>query len=148
MKMIKLQALRYSIAAAIICGAFAVAPIGPSGCTSVNPPTISVAATDQIILRAEQTAQTARLTFDTFVHLERNNEALLKQVNPQIHEYANKLRRNGLNWVTSLRDATKTFKANRTTENQATLTTLIATLTQAIGEANTYITEAKKVSQP
>lgn len=148
MNMIKLQALRYTIAAAIICGAFAVAPIGPTGCANYNPPTLTQGATDQVILRAEQTAQTARLTFNTLVTLERNNEALLKQVNPQIHEYANKLRRNGLNWVTSLRDATKTFKANRTPENQATLTTLIATLTQAIGESNKYIAEAKKVSQP
>lgn len=143
------QTLRFLIAAVIISGAWAVAPIGPVGCRYTGQiPAISQTNTDQVILRAEQTAQTARLTFDTFVHLERDNEALLKTVNPQIHVYANTIRAHGLDWVDSLRAATKTFKANRTTENQANLNTWIATLTNAVAQTNKYIAAAKKVSQP
>jgi hypothetical protein len=124
-----------------------VSPIGFNSCT--QPPSLSAQNTDQVILRAEQTAQTARLTFDTFVHIERDNEALLKQVNPKIHEYANTIRRNGLDWVTSLRTATKAFKANRTPENQASLNTWLKTLDNATKETNKYIATAKSaVSNP
>jgi len=139
------QTLRFLICSVIIAGAWAVAPLGPSGCTNINPPTISAQASDQIILRAEQTAQTGRLTFNTFVHLERENEELLKQINPQIHVYANTIRTHGLDWVDSLRSATKTFKANRTPENQSNLNTWIATLTSAITQTQKYIAEARKV---
>ncbi len=118
-----------------------VAPVVFTGCQ--QPGTISAQNTDQIILRAEQTAQTARLTFDTFVRLERDNEAALKAVNPAIHTYANYIRTHGLDWVTSLRDATKTFKANRTPENQASLTTILATITNAVSQTNKYIAVAK-----
>jgi len=123
-------------------------PIAFQSCTTVTPPTISVAATDQIILRAEQTAEVAKTTFNTFVHLERDNEGLLKQASPQIHVWAENIRRNGLNWIVSLRNATKDFKANRTAANQATLNTALITLTNAINETNRYITQAKKVATP
>ncbi len=112
-----------------------------AGCQ--QPGAISQQNTDQIILRAEQTAQTARLTFDTFVRLERNNEGALKAINPAIHTYANYIRTHGLDWVTSLRDATKTFKANRTPENQASLTTILATITNAVSQSNKYIAQAR-----
>ena len=138
------QTLRFLICSLIVAGAWAVAPFGPSGCTSINPPTISTQSTDQIILRAEQTAETAKLTFNTLVHLERDNEALLKTVNPQIHVWANTLRLHGVDWIQSLRTATKDFKANRNSANQATLNTAILTLTNAINETNKYITESKK----
>jgi hypothetical protein len=126
----------------------ALAPVTFNSCVSTAPTSMSVAATDQVILRAEQTAQTARLTFHTFVTLERNNEAVLKQFNPQIHLYANTIRRNGLNWVDSLRAATMTFKDKRTPENQANLSTWISTLTNAVAETNKYIAASRKVSQP
>ncbi len=118
-----------------------VAPVVFTGCQ--QPGTISAQNTDQIILRAEQTAQTARLTFDTFVRLERNNEGMLKTLNPAIHTYANYIRTHGLDWVTSLREATKAFKANRTPENQASLNTILATITNAVSQSNKYIAQAR-----
>jgi len=123
-------------------------PIAFQSCVSTAPTSMSVAATDQVILRAEQTAQTARLTFNTFVHLERDNEAILKQANPQIHVYANTIRLHGLDWIDSLRTATKLFKANRTVENQANLQTWLTTLTNAVAETNKYIAQSRKVAQP
>jgi hypothetical protein len=132
------QLARLFVAASIVIASLAVAPIGCQ-----PPPALSQQNTDQVILRAEQTAQTARLTFDTFVHLERDNEALLKQVNPAIHDYANTIRRHGLDWVDSLRTATKTFKANRTPENQSNLNTWLTTLTNAVQQTNKYIAQSK-----
>jgi hypothetical protein len=120
------------------------APVAFVGCgTTPGVPTLSAENADQLILRAEQTAQTARLTFDTFVHLERDNEALLKTISPAIHTYANTVRLHGLDWVTSVRTATKTFKANRTPDNKANLDTVLATLIAAVGETNKYITQSR-----
>lgn len=140
MKMKYRQLIRILILALLMAASWAVAP---TGCTITPQPTLSAQASDQIILRAEQTAQTARLTFDTFVHLERENEAALKTLNPQIHIYANTIRMHGLDWITSLRMATKTFKANRTPENQSNLNTWITTLTNAVNETNKYIAQSK-----
>ncbi len=108
-----------------------------------QPGAISQQSTDQIILRAEQTAQTARLSFDTFVRLERDNEAALKAVNPAIHTYANYIRTNGLYFVDVLRAATNTFENNRTPANQASLNTILATVTNAVSQTNKYIAVAK-----
>ncbi len=125
-----------------------VIPITYTGCgTTGGLPALSAQNTDQIILRAEQTAQTARLTFDTFVRLERDNEAALKVANPAIHTYANYIRLHGLDWVTSLRSATKNFKANRSPQNQANLSTILLTITDAVSQTNKYIAQAKAAHQ-
>jgi len=134
---------RLAVLVLIISGAWAVAPL-PTGCTNGTNPTLSQSATDQVILRAEQTAETAKLTFNTFVHLERDNQALLEQVNPAIHQWAENIRKNGLNWIVSLRNATKLFKATRTADNQATLNTALVTLTNAVAETDKYISQSKK----
>ena len=137
----KRQVIRFVAIALLFAGGCAILP---TSCTFAPGPTLSQQSTDQIILRAEQTAQTARATFDLFVHLERDNEAALKQVSPAIHTYANTIRAHGLDWITSLRDATKAFKANRTPENQANLNTWLTTLTNAVNQTNIYIAQAKK----
>ena len=113
-----------------------------NGCQTTLP-SISEQSADQIILTAEKAAETAKLTFNTFVHLERDNEAMLKTVNPQIHVYANTIRAHGIDWIVSLRDATKTFKANRTQDNRASLNTILATLLAAIGDTNKLIAQSK-----
>ncbi len=139
-----IRRLRRFLEASILALCLPLLPLAPvvfTGCQQYGA--ISTQNTDQIILRAEQTAQTARLTFDTFVRLERDNEATLKQINPAIHTYANYIRTHGLDWVTSLREATKTFKANRTPENQASLNTLLATITNAVSQSNKYIAQAR-----
>lgn len=124
--------------------ALIVTPVAFDGCAGYNPPTQTQASTDQVILRAEQTAEAARLTMKTFVTFERGNEAMLKDITPQIHIYANTIRAHGLDWVDSLRSATKTFEANRTPQNQANVNTWVVTLTNAITQMNNYIAQAKK----
>ena len=113
-----------------------------NGCQTTLP-SISEQNSDQIILTAEKAAETAKLTFSTLVNLERDNEAMLKTVNPQIHVYANTIRAHGIDWIVSLRDATKTFKANRTQDNRASLNTILATLLAAIGDTNKLIAQSK-----
>jgi hypothetical protein len=137
-----------SVATALCAVSLLAPPIGFTGCASFNPPTLSQSATDQVILRSEQAAESADLTFNTFVHLERDNEELLKQTGPAIHSWANTVRANGQDWVRTLRSATRVFKANRTAENQATLNTALATLIDLTSKTNKYLAEARKVSQP
>ncbi len=138
---------RIPIIALCLCLTVAT-PVAFTGCgTTGGLPSLSAQNTDQIILRAEQTAQTARLTFDTFVRLERDNEAMLKTVNPAIHTYANYIRTHGLDWVTSLRTATKNFKMNRSPQNQANLSTILLTITDAVSQTNKYIAQAKAAHQ-
>ncbi len=130
--------------------ALVTAPVVFNGCGTTTLPgtTLSEKNTDQIILRAEQSAEVGKTTFNTFLHLERDNEAFFKKVNPQIHLWAENIRANGVNWIVALRDATKTFKATRNAENQATLNTALLTLTNAVQLTQRYISEAKKVSNP
>ena len=125
--------------------ALITAPVAFNGCAlfQQQPVEISAQNADQIILSAEKAAETAFVTFNTFVHLERDNEALLKTVNPQIHVYANTIRDHGLDWIVSLRNATKTFKANRTPDNRASLNTVLVTLLSAIGDTNKFIGQSK-----
>jgi hypothetical protein len=125
--------------------ALVTTPIAFNGCQAFQQKTVEISAldADQIVLRAEQAAETAKLTFHTFVHLERDNEAMLKTVNPQIHLYANTIRANGIGWIKSLRNATEVFKANRTVDNRATLNTILATLLAAVSNTNNYITQSK-----
>lgn len=143
------QLARLLVAASIVTASVAVVPVSVvfTGCSQL--PSTSAETSDQVILRAQQTAQAARLTFYTFVKLERDNEALLKQVSPAIHDYANVIRRSGLNWVDSLRHATDTFEGNRSPENRATLDTWLKTVNDAISQSNQYIAQARnRVSHP
>jgi hypothetical protein len=135
----------------IICLALTLTLATPAAfqsCSLFQSPTISEASTEQIILRAEQTAEAAKVTFTAFVHMERDNEALLKQFNPNIHVWADQIRVHGLDWIVQLRNATKTFKANRTAENRAGLNTILATLTKALAQTTDYLKQSKAIALP
>lgn len=137
----KRKFLRVLAAVLIVAGAWTIAPVA---CVQQQPVVeISALNSEQIILRAEQAAETAKVTFDTFVHLERDNESVLKQVNPQIHVYANTIRTHGIDWIVALRNATKAFKANRTADNRANLNTVLLTLLAAIGDTNSFIQQSR-----
>lgn len=105
-------------------------------------------AADQILLRSEQTTETAFETFNLFVHLEKNNEAALKIFNPEIHKYAEKVRRNGRAWIQSVLKAHDAFKASRTTENEASLSTYLITLNAGLSEVQKYLDQSKSVTNP
>ena len=122
-----------------------VIPVAFNGCVSTKElPSVSAETANQVILHAEQTAEAAKLSFKTFVHLERENEALLKKINPQIHVQAENIRAHGIDWIVALRNATKTFEANRTADSRANLNTLLTTLISVVSDTNKYIAASKK----
>ena len=105
-------------------------------------------ATDPVV-NAEKTTAVANDTFDAFVHLERNNEAYLKTVSPQIHNYANIVRRNGVQWLQSARALTIAYENNRTSQNKANLDTALAVLNTAIVQSQQYIVQINaQVAKP
>lgn len=123
-------------------------PLSPLGCAYPGESVVTSQETaDQLILRSEQTQQVARSTFNLFVHIERDHEAELHSLNPAIHSAAEKVRAHGLDYVDSVHLATKTFKYNRTSTNQATLNTYLTTLNQLFNEVKPYLEQAQSKVQ-
>lgn len=94
---------------------------------------------DQIVVRTEQALAIGLDTFDTFLKLERANQQGLEKVSPQIHVFAERIRRDGKKWLKSLEAAHDVYKANRSAENHATLLTAYKTVQSAIVESQKYI---------
>lgn len=94
---------------------------------------------DQIVVRTEQLLNISLDTFDTFLKIERDNEAGLKKVSPQIHVFAENVRRNGKKWIKSAQAAKNAYRDNRTDQNRANLTTAYKTLQEAIKQSQQYI---------
>jgi hypothetical protein len=110
-----------------------------SGCATLP-------GSDPVVVNSEKTTQVAFDVFDAFVTLEYNNRAQLAAVSPEIHKYAEVIRRNGLTWLGTARSLTKAYKTSRTPENKASLLTAVSVLQTAIAEAQKYIAQANKVS--
>lgn len=102
--------------------------------------------TDRIIVRSEQLEKQALYTFDGFLFIERNNELMLKGVDPSIHLVAEKVRSHGKEWIVAARNATKTFKANRTEANAANVRTAYLALKGLYDETKSAQAQADKLS--
>lgn len=96
---------------------------------------------DQIVIRSEQALVIGLDTFDTFLKIERANQQGLAKVSPQIHIFAEKVRRDGKRWLKSLEAAHDAYKGNRSAQNHATLVTAYKTVQAAITESQQYITK-------
>lgn len=96
---------------------------------------------DQIVIRSEQALVIGLDTFNTFLKIERANQEGLSKVSPQIHVFAESIRRNGKGWLKSLEAAHDAYKGNRSAENHATLMTAYKTVQAAITESQKYITK-------
>jgi len=109
-----------------------------SGCAGILP------GNDPVLVNAERTTALAYTSFDSFFALERNQDAFVKANLPQVHKFANDLRRNAPQYLASARSATEAYRLNRSAENKATLDTLIAVLTNAMAQIGTYTAEITK----
>ena len=115
---------------ALICG-------GCGGCAQLQK------GADPIVVRAEQLYQGAHSIMDSFLSYEMSNREVLKQLSPQILETANLMRRDGPKAVDGLMAATEAYKANRTPENRANLSTYIALVDALQNEALRWIATMK-----
>jgi hypothetical protein len=118
-------------------------------CSCAPPPTGGTSPTatsgDSVVVTAEKTLRTAKDTFDLFLHLEYDNRAALEKVSPEIHKYADYIRKNAPDWLITANNLKNTYKHNRTAENKATLATALTTIVEAMSQSQKYITQAAKV---
>jgi hypothetical protein len=117
--------------AALAAIPFAIALLG-TGCSSIAP------GNDPLVVNAERTTTLAVDTFDLFVKWEYDNRTVLSKV-PQIRKAADRIRTQAPTWLSTARNLTKAYKANRTLENKANLETAITVLRTALAEARVYL---------
>jgi len=106
------------------------------GCAGIQP------GNDPVVVNAERTTAVARDSFDSFLQYEYNNKTTLQNLNPNIHKFANKIRKNGVEWLQSARSMTQAYKYNRNDQNKANLQTAVAVLQEAVNQIRQYMTEA------
>lgn len=109
-------------------------------CTTLSP------GADPVVVNAEKTTSVAVESLNTFFKLEASNHALVKERLPEVAKWTNYARANAPKWIESARQMTKAYKANRTDENKANLTTAIAVLSKAIGQVQIYTTQVSSLS--
>lgn len=97
-----------------------------AGCARIQP------GQDKLVVQAEQTAEVASATLTAFVTWAYNNQAT---VGVDVQKAANAIRLTAPKAIDSLRATTKTYKANRTPENKATLETWLKVVEQLEREA-------------
>ena len=93
---------------------------------------------DPNVVVAEYTSELSLKVFDSFLKWERENDAVLRQVDPTIHKTANDIRDNGKRWIAELRTATKAYKANKSADNLQTLLIAQQFLDLAIAEVRIW----------
>lgn len=123
------------------CDTISKISTGISSVTSANSTTLSPAASTKLVVAAEEAISEAKVTIDTFLHLEYNHQDFVKKNFPVIHQAAEGLKRNAPDALLAADRVKNTFKHNRTLENQANLVTAVATVTKLAGEAKAYITQ-------
>lgn len=98
---------------------------------------------DPVLVNAERTTAAAYTTFDSFLALERSQDALVKVTAPEVHKFANNLRANGKNWLQTARAETEAYRSHRTAANKADLNTIIAILQTALSQITVYSAQLK-----
>jgi hypothetical protein len=99
---------------------------------------------DPIVVHAEQAAEGALETFDTFVLFEFQNRTALLALNPDIHKAAEEIRANGLTWIADLRAVTQAYKYNRSSSNRVSVITAQAILQTALQRARQHLADGQQ----
>lgn len=93
---------------------------------------------DPVVI-AEHAIVDGKAGFDAFVHLEAINRDLLLKVDPAIHAYAEKIRKNGAVWLQQAYDLKQAYKSNSSAANLFNLQAVTATINEAIAQSNYYV---------
>lgn len=94
---------------------------------------------DPIVVNAEKTLRLAKDTLDLFVKLEYQNQAVVKAKFPQVHEFAEKVRREAPAMLKTADDIKNAYKAHRNDAIAAQLAAAIAAISQVAAQAQTYM---------
>ncbi len=122
---------------------------GCGGCAAgkgqLNPTTgvyDTNAMADSVVVTAENLRESALGVFKAFMEVEKENEAALKTLNPQIHIAAEDVRKNGKKWIDDLTAAKVAFQAARTQENANRLSSAIALVRSVLVTTSKRLAEA------
>jgi len=126
-----------SLTALCLC----IAPIGFTGCGYSGQPIVTtpIAPSESVVVKAEQTLRISKDTFDIFLRLEKDNHSTVVENAPQIHQFAEYLRRNAPNWLIQANDLKNKYKHGE--GNLQALLTAIENLTANTNQAKTYINQ-------
>lgn len=135
-----------STAAVLFLSALAFAP----GC--ISPQGGYAPGADPVVVDAERDTN---LAYDAFEGIKKADidiypawKAIDAKSAGAFRTYVNYIRANEKRWLTTARTLTKTYKANRTADNKASLSTYMLTLTAATTEANKYLTKTNAIAPP
>ena len=130
------QLARLFVAASIITACLAIAP-GFTGC-AVNP-TQHTAPDQNVVINAEKTLRISKDTFDVFLHLEKNHEAQIKANLPQVHQFAEYLRKNAPGWLITANTLKNDYKHGNA--GLSALLSALKVLNDATSTAQQYISQ-------
>jgi hypothetical protein len=94
----------------------------------------------KVVAEAQRTIIQAKMTMNTFVHLELEYRAQLEKISPDIHAYAEKIRANGQQWLLDGWDAIEAYRLNG---DSSKLNQAIEVLRSAMSSSQHYIDAAK-----
>jgi hypothetical protein len=114
--------------------------ISVTGCATLNP------GADPVVVRAEQSIKVAFDTFDTFLKMEKSNQARIRDKVPAVHEFAEWLRAPGPNGsprgiaiIESANTVKNAYKRNRSPENKANLISALAAVEAAVSQTQKHL---------
>lgn len=108
-----------------------------------HPLTTAAPVNESVVVNAEKTLRVSKDTFDLFLRIEKDNQALVKSKMPQVHTFAEYLRKNAPTWLITANNLKNDYKHGR--GNLQALLDAISVLNTNTNKANTYI---NKLNQP
>lgn len=106
-------------------------------------PQIDPAQSSAIVVNAEKTLRISKDTFDTFLHVEHDNRALVREKLPQVHKFAETIRANAPSWLERANTLKNLYKHNRNAATGQQLLNALNVLSQNQTQAQQFIDQLK-----
>lgn len=139
-------------AVALACGLFASCNGGCAAGRGAYSPTTGTydtnALADVVVVTAENTRASALNVFHALMTFEKNHDAALRALNPGIHTFTEKVRRESEGWLNVLSAARTAYQSARTPENASKLRSAWAMVDSMLSSAAKHLVEASTVKAP
>ncbi|SRR6266550_843695 len=106
------------------------------------------AAADVAVVTAQNLREAALGVFDSFMFVEKNNDAALRVLNPKIHETAEIVRRDGRKYLDDLTASITAYQSARTPDNASKLKSALAAVNSLLISATQQLAEATTRKAP
>jgi len=134
----------------------ALALVGFAGCEGCagkgqyNPTTgvyDSNAPASVVVVTAEKTRDTALNVFAALMTFEKQNDAVLRNLNPEIHKFTETVRRDSQKWIDDLTAARNAYQRERSEANASKLRSASALLDSMLDSAAKHLAQAIKAKE-